>query len=68
MKILITGHKAFIGSNLYDYLKEDHEIVGIDLTTFQEKSWWEDKKKYALVRDPNIPVKRMGTVKVVTGD
>ncbi len=32
MKILITGHKGFIGSNLYDYLKEDHEIVGWEWT------------------------------------
>jgi len=26
MKILITGHKGFIGQNLYEYLKEDHKI------------------------------------------
>lgn len=32
MKILITGHKGFIGSNLYDYLKEDYEIVGWEWT------------------------------------
>ncbi len=33
MKILVTGHKGYIGSHLYDRLKSqnNHEVVGIDL-------------------------------------
>ena len=33
MKILITGHKGYIGSHLYSRLKEqgNHKVVGIDL-------------------------------------
>ena len=31
MKILITGHKGFIGSNLFQYLKEqEHDVYGYD--------------------------------------
>ena len=33
MKILVTGHKGYIGSHLYNELLSttDHEVVGIDL-------------------------------------
>src|SRR3990167_2833477 len=31
MKICITGHCGFIGFHLWDRLREDHEIIGIDL-------------------------------------
>ena len=33
MKILITGHKGFIGSHVYDYFKNalDCQVDGIDL-------------------------------------
>lgn len=32
MKILITGHKGFVGSNLKKYLeKQKHQIIGIDI-------------------------------------
>ena len=30
MKILITGYKGFIGSNLYKKLSESHEVIGFD--------------------------------------
>ncbi len=29
-KVLITGVKGFIGFNLYNYLKDDYEVIGID--------------------------------------
>ena len=33
MKVLVTGHKGFIGSHVYDYFKNalDCEVDGIDL-------------------------------------
>jgi len=31
MKILITGHRGFIGRHLWDILKENHELVGYDI-------------------------------------
>lgn len=30
MRILITGHRGFIGSELFDHLKDRHELKGID--------------------------------------
>jgi len=30
MKILLTGHKGFIGQHLYNFLKDNHTIIGID--------------------------------------
>jgi nucleoside-diphosphate-sugar epimerase len=31
MKILLTGHRGFIGSKLYDELSKAHDVIGIDL-------------------------------------
>ena len=32
MKVLVTGHKGFIGSNLLKYLKErNYEVEGFDV-------------------------------------
>lgn len=31
MKILITGHQGFIGSNLTIFLKNKHQIIGLDI-------------------------------------
>ena len=39
MKILLTGHKGFIGSALYSRLLKEHEVVGIDI----EAGWDRDK-------------------------
>lgn len=36
MKILLTGHKGFIGSNLLPKLKNDHEVTTIDLEDGQD--------------------------------
>lgn len=30
MKILVTGHQGFIGSQIYSYFKSQHEVVGYD--------------------------------------
>jgi ADP-L-glycero-D-manno-heptose 6-epimerase len=30
MKILVTGHRGFIGSQIYSYFKSHHEVVGYD--------------------------------------
>lgn len=31
MKIIITGHNGFVGSKLYDRLKTNHEVIGLDI-------------------------------------
>lgn len=31
MKILITGHKGFIGSHVYERLSKNHEVIGADI-------------------------------------
>lgn len=36
MKILLTGHKGFLGSHLLEALKEEHEVHGFDCRTYQE--------------------------------
>ena len=33
MKILITGVHGFVGSNLVEYLKGEHEIYGLDIVS-----------------------------------
>ena len=33
MKILLTGHKGFIGQHLYNYLKINHKVIGLDKLT-----------------------------------
>jgi ADP-L-glycero-D-manno-heptose 6-epimerase len=30
MKILVTGHRGFIGSNLYDFLSKKHDVSGFE--------------------------------------
>ena len=40
MKILVTGHKGYIGSHLVALLKEEgHKVTGVDLNLFEECSW-----------------------------
>ena len=29
MRILVTGHKGFIGSHVYNYLKNDYDLGGL---------------------------------------
>ena len=36
MRILITGHKGFLGSQLYKNLQDRHEVHGLDCGTYQE--------------------------------
>lgn len=31
MRVLLTGHKGFIGSKLYANLQQDHEVMGLDI-------------------------------------
>ena len=31
MKVVLTGHKGFIGSHYYDYIKNHHEVITYDL-------------------------------------
>ena len=35
MKILITGHKGFIGQNMMSYLESKHEVAGYDFNPEQ---------------------------------
>ena len=30
MKLLVTGHKGFIGSHYYDYVKDTYDVIGYD--------------------------------------
>jgi nucleoside-diphosphate-sugar epimerase len=42
MKVLVTGHKGYIGSHLVEVLKkEGYEVTGVDLNLFEECSWEE---------------------------
>ena len=36
MKILLTGHKGFIGSHYYDYVKDSHDVTAYDLVNEQD--------------------------------
>ena len=36
MKIALTGHKGFIGSHYYDYIKDHHEVSGYDYKSFHD--------------------------------
>ena len=36
MKILLTGHKGFIGSHYYDYVKDLHDVTAYDLVNEQD--------------------------------
>jgi nucleoside-diphosphate-sugar epimerase len=40
MKILLTGHKGYIGSHLVALLREEgHQVTGVDLNLFEECAW-----------------------------
>lgn len=40
MKVLVTGHKGFIGSNLVKYLKErNHEVEGFDVKEISQSNF-----------------------------
>lgn len=40
MKILVTGHKGYIGSHLVALLKQEgHEVTGVDLDLFEGCNW-----------------------------
>jgi nucleoside-diphosphate-sugar epimerase len=40
MKILVTGHRGFIGPHLVRHLKErGHEVTGVDLCHFDDCAW-----------------------------
>jgi len=36
MNILLTGHNGFIGSHLYNYLKQKHNVIGFDIASGQD--------------------------------
>tara|TARA_B100000900_G_scaffold266872_1_gene227855 strand:- start:730 stop:1458 length:729 start_codon:yes stop_codon:yes gene_type:complete len=36
MNILLTGHNGFIGSHLYNYLKQKHNVIGFDIVSGQD--------------------------------
>ena len=51
MKILITGVHGFVGSNLVEYLKGEHEIYGLDIVSPEKdgiaKTFsWDDLKMH----------------------
>jgi nucleoside-diphosphate-sugar epimerase len=39
MSILITGHKGYIGSHLYEYLLKHNTVYGIDIDDFDLKDY-----------------------------
>jgi nucleoside-diphosphate-sugar epimerase len=39
-KCLVTGHKGFIGSHYYDYIKDNYHTIGVD----KEAKGWVDKE------------------------
>ena len=36
MRIIMTGYQGFLGSHLFEVLKDDHEVHGFDCGTYQE--------------------------------
>jgi nucleoside-diphosphate-sugar epimerase len=43
MKVLVTGHKGYIGSHLISILKDEgYYVTGVDLNLFEECSWEKD--------------------------
>lgn len=36
MKVVLTGHKGFIGSHYYEYIKENNNVFGYDLLSGQD--------------------------------
>ena len=50
MKILVTGHRGFIGSNLYKRLKElGQDVVGLDLKDGQDIRTYNFTEKYDII-------------------
>lgn len=40
MRVLLTGHKGYIGAHLLEILKEEgHSVTGVDLNLFPEAEW-----------------------------
>ncbi len=40
MRVLLTGHKGYIGAHLVELLKEEgHTVTGVDLNLFPEAEW-----------------------------
>lgn len=40
MRVLLTGHKGYIGAHLVELLKEEgHSVTGVDLNLFPEAEW-----------------------------
>lgn len=51
MSILITGHKGYIGSHLYQYLIKHYTVYGIDIDDFDLKDY---NKLHIFVHNKNI--------------
>jgi nucleoside-diphosphate-sugar epimerase len=53
MKVLVTGHKGYIGSHLVAVLKkEGYSVTGVDLNLFEECSWEKEiKSDKELIKD-----------------
>ena len=51
MSILITGHKGYIGSHLYEYLVNKYTVYGIDIDDFDLKDY---NKLHIFVNNKNI--------------
>ena len=49
MKIMLTGHRGFIGSTLLRKLKKEHSIVGFDLQDGQDLYDIELKEEFDLI-------------------
>ena len=49
MKIMLTGHRGFIGSNLLRKLTKDHSVVGFDLQDGQDLYDIELKEEFDLI-------------------
>jgi nucleoside-diphosphate-sugar epimerase len=54
MKILLTGHKGFIGSSLYNALTLNHEVTGIDLKDGWDRDHLNNNQDLLTCDFPNI--------------
>ena len=71
MRILITGSSGFLGSNLYNYLKKEFNVFGIDIIKSQTCDYVYDLTKVSqklqdIIKDSDLVIHLASSVGVLT--